>query len=133
VRYLVLISFMVLAAWMDVDGWARWDLGLKSAWGGEPLRLGSCGVIVDRGGNEATFQVTEFVPGRRYAFETGLSGARLRVRRLIVGTDPTTFRHEASFHGVGAPLWAWQFGGGLRQALPPTMAKLAATAEAGAP
>lgn len=121
------------AAWMDVSRWKEWDQGLREAQASQPLALGVTGTIIDRSGNRAAIRVTEYVEGERYAFETSLPASKLRVRRIIVGREPTRFRHEVSFHGLAAPLWSAQLGGGFRRALPPTMARLAEVAEARRP
>lgn len=119
----------IWALWMDVGGWGDWDLGLQRAVAAGPLSLGAKGMIIDLAGRKAAFQVSEFVPGVRYAFDTRLPGARLRVRRLLIGQHPTQFRHEVSLHGPAARLWAGLLGPNFRTALPPTMARLAAKAE----
>lgn len=120
----------VWAVWMDVPGWGRWDLGLKSARSDAPLAKGVSGSIVPRSGSTANFVVRDFVAGKSYTFETSLPLAKLSVRRSIVATSPTRFRHEVRFSGWLAGFWAWQLGPSFREALPPTMRKLAVIAEA---
>ncbi|MBY0391783.1 MAG: SRPBCC family protein [Novosphingobium sp.] len=119
--------------WMDVANWRTWDQGLQNAAADKPLALGVRGKIVDRSGRVSNFTVTEFVPGKSYAFATGLPGARLVVRRVIL-TDGamTRFRHEVHFEGLLAGIFASKFGPDFRAKLPPTMQALAARAERGA-
>lgn len=97
-----------------------------------PLALGTTGTIIDRSGKRAVSRVTEYVEGERCACETSLPAGKLRVRQIIVGGEPTRFRHEVSFHGFAAPLWSARLGG-FRSALPPTVARLAQVAEARQP
>lgn len=121
----------VWAVWMNVPGWGRWDAGLKSASSPAPLALGVTGRIVPHNGPASRFVVSQFSVGKSHAFETALPLARLTVRRTIIGTDPTVIRHDVSFSGLLAGFWAARFGPSFRQALPPTMARLVALAEAG--
>jgi hypothetical protein len=114
--------------WMDVPGWKNWDKGLKDANVSAPLALGVRGQIIPLSGPAANFHVSAYEEGISYAFATALPLARLIVRRTIVGTNPTRFTHEVSFEGLLAGFWAGRFGPGFRQALPPTMAALAALA-----
>lgn len=115
--------------WMDVAGWKNWDLGLEDARSG-PLGLHVEGTVVPRSGPEAKFVVTEFDETKHtYAFQNNLPGGRLTVRRTVVSTSPTVIEHEVEFSGLTGWLFAQLLGGGFRQALPPTMHKLAAIAE----
>ena len=116
--------------WTDVTTWKDWDRGLKDAEMTGPMKLGATGRIIPLSGPASTFQITEFVDGEHYAFETRMPLARLTVRRTLISRDPVTFRHDVSFDGLGAGFWAGRFGPGFRAALPPTMAALSAQAEA---
>jgi hypothetical protein len=123
----------IWALWTDVSTWRRWDRGLKDAELGEPMRLGSKGKIIPTSGPSASFKVTEFDPQRSYTFVTNLPLAKLTVRRTIVATSPTRFRHDVSFSGALAGTFARRFGPEFRAALPPTMKAIATLAENGAP
>lgn len=117
--------------WMDVPGWGRWDRGLKSATSSGPIKAGATGKIVPLSGPSSNFKVTDFAPGTAYAFATSLPLATLTVRRTIAATTPRTIiRHDVQFSGPAAGFWAARFGPGFRAALPPTMQRLAALAEA---
>ncbi len=122
----------VWTLWTDVSTWKKWDKGLKDAELAGPMQLGSNGKIIPLSGPSASFQVTEFNPRRSYTFVTNLPLAKLTIRRTIVGTSPTRFRHEVSFSGMSAGMFAKRLGPGFRAALPPTMREIAALAEAGA-
>ena len=123
----------VWSLWTDVSTWKIWDKGLKDAELGEPMRRGSKGKIIPLSGPSASFTVTEFDPKISYAFVTDLPLAKLTVRRTIVGTSPTRFRHDVAFSGALAGTFAKRFGPGFRAALPPTMREIAALAESGDP
>lgn len=122
----------VWALWTDVSTWKTWDRELKDAELAGPMRLGSSGTIISLSGSSAAFEVTEFDPGSSYTFVTNLPLAKLTIRRSIVGTAPTRFRHEVSFSGAAAAMFAMALGPGFRAALPPTMREIAALAEADA-
>jgi Polyketide cyclase / dehydrase and lipid transport len=122
----------VWALWTDVSTWKTWDKGLKDAELGEPMRRGSKGKITPLSGPSASFTVTEFDPQTSYTFATNLPLAKLTVRRTIIGTSPTRFRHDVSFSGPMGGVFAKRFGPGFRKALPPTMREIAALAESGA-
>lgn len=123
----------VWALWTDVSTWKTWDKGLKDAELAAPMALNSKGKVIPNSGPSASFKVTEFEPNRSYTFVTNLPLAKLTVRRTIVGTSPTRFRHDVSFSGVLAGTFAKRFGPGFREALPPTMRGIATLAESGAP
>lgn len=126
----------VWTLWTDVSTWKMWDQGLKDAELSEPMRLGSKGKIIPLSGPSASFVVTEFNPKASYTFVTTLPFAKLTVQRTIIGTSPTRFRHDVSFSGPMAAVFAKRFGPGFRVALPPTMraiATLAESADPGAP
>ena len=116
--------------WTDVTTWKEWDRGLKDAQLTGPMELGATGRILPLSGPASTFEITEFVDGESYAFQTRMPLARLIVRRSLISQDPVTFRHDVSFEGLGAGFWAGRFGPGFRAALPPTMKALSAYAEA---
>jgi Polyketide cyclase / dehydrase and lipid transport len=121
----------VWALWTDVSTWKTWDKGLKDAELAAPMRLGSKGKIIPLSGPSTSFKVTEFNSGQSYTFVTNLPMAKLTVRRTIVGTSPTRFRHDVSFSGLMAGTFAKRFGPGFRKALPPTMREIAMLAESG--
>ena len=123
----------IWALWTDVSTWKAWDKGLKDAELAEPMRLGATGKIIPLSGYPTSFEVTEFNPGRSYAFVTDLPMAKLTVRRTIIGTSPTRFRHDVSFSGPMAETFAKRFGPGFRKALPPTMREIGALAESAPP
>lgn len=118
----------IWALWMDVPGWKHWDQGLADASAELPLSLGSRGIIKPKSGPDSPFEITEFVEGKSYAFQTKLPAAKLQVRRFIVSEQPTIFRHEVSFLGPLAWLWGAVLGRVFRTALPPTMDALEALA-----
>ncbi len=120
----------IWALWSDAESWARWDRGLKGATLEGPMQVGATGQITPLSGPPVGFKVLEYAPPSHYAFATELPLARLIVRRSIVGFDPTRIRHDVSFEGPLAPLWAAQFGPQFRAALPPTMDALVREAEA---
>ncbi len=120
----------VWALWTDVSTWKDWDKGLKDAHMEGFMALGAKGKIVPLSGSAADFEVTEFVEGESYSFETRLPGARLKVRRSFVSRDPIVFRHDVSFSGPMAGVLAGQLGPAFRAQLPPTMETLAALANA---
>ena len=119
----------VWALWTKVSSWKDWDLGLKDAELDGPMRLGAVGRIIPQSGPPAKFTVTEFEEQVSYAFATTLPLAKLVVRRSFPPSEGTAFRHEVSFTGFLARLWAGQLGPGFRKALPPTMERLARQAE----
>lgn len=121
----------VWTLWTDVSTWKTWDKGLKDAELNQPMRHGSKGKIIPLAGPPASFTVTQFDPNTSYTFVTDLPRAKLTVRRTIIGTLPTRFRHEVSFSGAMAAAFAQQLGPGFRKALPPTMREVAAIAERG--
>lgn len=120
----------IWALWTDVSTWKAWDKGLKDAVMKGPMQLGANGTIVSLSGPNPGFKVTEYNDGVSYAFVTNLPLAKLTVRRTLLGTQPTTFRHDVSFSGLFGGVWASRFGPTFRAALPPTMEALAALAEA---
>ena len=122
----------VWALWTDVSTWKSWDRGLKDAELSAPMRRGAKGRIFPLAGPPASFTVTRFDPKRSYTFVTDLPQAKLTVRRAITGTSPTRFRHDVSFSGSMAEMFAKQLGPGFRKALPPTMRIIAALAEGSA-
>jgi hypothetical protein len=115
--------------WMDVPNWKLWDKGLQDATSTNPLMLGSNGHILAQTGSRVPFLVTEFQDQTSYTFETALPLAKLYVRRSIISTGPTLFRHEVWFDGPMAFAWGFALGRGFRTALPLTMAALVAIAE----
>jgi len=119
----------IWALWTDVSTWKDWDKGLEDAELDGPFVLGAVGKIVPLSGPSARFDITEFNDGTSYAFETRLPFARLEVRRAVVGTNPTVFRHDVSFRGVLSGFWADRFGPGFRRALPLSMDAIAEIAE----
>ena len=119
----------VWALWTDVSTWKAWDKGLRDAELAGPMQRGSKGKIISSSGSTAVFEVTEFDPKRFYTFVTALPLAKLTIRRTIVGASPTRFRHEVSFSGASAVVFANTLGPGFRKALPPTMREIAAIAE----
>lgn len=121
----------IWSLWTDVSTWKMWDQGLKDAELAEPMHLGSKGKIIPLSGPSASFTVTEFDPKTSYTFVTNLPLAKLTIKRTIIGTSPTRFRHEVSFSGVMAGTFAKRFGPGFRASLPPTMREIAALAERG--
>ncbi len=118
--------------WTDVSTWQQWDQGLRDAELSEPMRNGAKGKIIPLSGPSASFTVTAFDPQQSYTFVTNLPLAKLTVRRTIVGTSPTRFRHDVSFSGPMGGIFANRFGPRFRAALPPTMRAIAALAESGA-
>lgn len=118
-------SVSIWRLWINVAGWKHWDEGLADAKAERALALGATGWIFPKTGAKAAFEVTEFVEGQSYAFQTKLLLARLNVRRILISQKPTGFRHEISFTGPMAFFWATLLGPGFRKALPPTMATLA--------
>lgn len=116
--------------WTDVTTWKHWDQGLADAIIDGPFVEGAQGTIVPNTGRHATFTIVEFDPGRSYAFETKLPGARLRIRRDFVDGPDTTFRHVVSFEGPLAGIWSALLGRGFRRQLPGSMRLLAEQAEA---
>lgn len=121
----------IWALWTDVTTWKQWDKGLKDATADRPFALGVRGKITPLSGPSSSFEITEFESQRSYTFVTGLPLAKLTVRRVIIGTKPTRFRHEVSFSGALGGTWAKRFGPSFRAALPPTMRTLAKLAEGG--
>ncbi len=125
----------IWALWTDPASWATWDRGLTSARAEETLALGTVGTIVDLGGRESRFTVTEYEELSSYAFETRLPLARLVVRRSFIdgvsndADEPTLIRHDVSFSGILGRFWARRFGPGFRTLLPPTMYALITEAE----
>lgn len=119
----------VWVLWTDVATWKMWDKGLKDAVLSEPMQRGSKGKIIPLSGPSASFTVTDFDPKISYTFVTNLPLAKLTIRRSIVGTSPTRFRHEVSFSGAMAGTFAKRLGPGFRAALPPAMREIAALAE----
>ena len=115
--------------WTDVSTWKDWDKGLKDAELSTPFAKGARGKIVPLSGAPARFDVTELDEGRSCTFETHLPWSRLEVRRSFVSRNPVVFRHDVSFKGALAALWANFLGGNFRKALPPTMEALAERAE----
>jgi Polyketide cyclase / dehydrase and lipid transport len=119
----------IWALWMDVSRWEEWDLGLSAAELNGPMALGTIGTIIDLGGRRSKFRISEMSEGQSYTFVTKLPFGYLNVKRLIVRTDPCTFRHDVSFTGPGGWLLSHLLGPTFRKQLPPTMDKLAALAE----
>jgi hypothetical protein len=119
--------------WVDVARWKLWDAGLADAIATEPLALGVRGTIVPHTGANAKFEVTRFEHARSYAFETTLIAAKLRVERTLVSARPTVFRHDVTFFGPLASVWAFLLGRGFRKALPSTMNAIAQLAEQESP
>lgn len=113
---------------MDVSSWKHWDGGLADA-EGSVSDLGATGVVIDRSRRRSPFEVTEYEEGQVHAFSTKLPGGALVVRRSIIGTGPTCFRHEVRFIGIGGLLFSQLLGRGFRRALPPTMKAVAQQAE----
>jgi uncharacterized protein YndB with AHSA1/START domain len=119
----------IWSAWTTPASWGDWDLGLTSASLDGDFVVGAKGEIQPRSGSKATFTVVAVEPGKSCTFETQLPMARLVVTRTIVSEMPTVFRHDVSFTGPLAGIWAGQLGPDFRTALPPTMEKLKALAE----
>ena len=119
----------VWTLWTTISSWKDWDLGLKDAELDGALRLGAVGHITPQSGPPAKFRVIEFEERVSYAFATTLPLAKLVVRRSFLPSEGTVFRHDVSFTGLLAGLWAGQLGPGFRKALPPTMERLARQAE----
>ncbi len=117
--------------WTDVEGWNRWDRGLKAATIREKFSEGASGVITPLSGPKAKFVVTDVAEGRSYTFETNLPLGKLVVQRSIISIeeDTTTFRHDVGFRGALGWFWALSYGSGFMKALPPTMHELARIAE----
>jgi hypothetical protein len=125
----------VWAVWTDVAGWGRWDKGLKSASLDGPFVTGARGTLTPLSGPNARFVVREVRQGVSYRFTTALPLASLSVTRTIVSSGqnaPTVFRHDVRFDGLLGGFWAKRYGPGFRAALPPTMAGVAALAQANA-
>ena len=119
----------VWALWTTVSSWKDWDLGLKDAELDGALHLSAVGRIIPQSGPPAKFRVIEFEERDSYAFVTSLPLAKLVVRRSFPPSDGTLFRHDVSFTGLLAGIWAGQLGPNFRKALPPTMERLARQAE----
>ena len=119
----------IWALWTDVSSWKLWDKGLRDATADRPLASGVQGEIISLSGTSSRFSITEFSPQNSYTFVTDLPQAKLTIRRIITGANPTRFRHEVSFSGEKGASWAERFGPRFRAALPPTMEALAQLAE----
>ena len=116
--------------WTTPETWPTWEHTLKAASIEAPMAVGVRGKLTPASGPPSTFEVTEFVPGERYAFETRLPLGRLRIVRYFEPVaDPTTFTHEVSFHGLSAFIFSGRFGPVFREALPIVMSKIAEVAE----
>lgn len=114
--------------WTTPSTWGDWDRGLVSARIDGPFRAGARGEIVDRSGRTSTFVVDVVEPGVRYAYHVALPGARLVLRRTLDRDRPGQVRHDVTFRGPLAVVWALVLGRGFRRRLPPTVEALLAAA-----
>jgi len=123
----------VWEVWTDVARWAEWDTELESASvEGEGLALGANGTLRPDRGPTSSFVVSEFEPGRGYAFTTRLPLCELVVRRRLGeedGDGGIAFTHEVSFHGPLSFLFGSLLGRRFRAALPEVMENVRRTAE----
>lgn len=107
----------------------EWDRGLTSARLEGPFVVGARGEIVDRSGRTSTFVVVEVEQGEHATYEVRLPAARLVLRRSLTGHRSRRLRHEVTFGGPLAPVWAVVLGRGFRRQLPPTLDALVTAAE----
>jgi hypothetical protein len=123
----------VWAVWTDVGGWPKWETELESASvEGGGLTLGAKGTLRPRRGPTSSFVVSEFEPGRGYAFTTRLPLCELVVRRRLSGEGGdggTAFTHEVSFGGPLSFLFGVLLGRRFRDALPNVMENVRRAAE----
>ena len=122
----------VWAVWADVERWPEWDVELRSASvEGGRLALGARGTLEPKRGPASRFVISEFEPGRGYAFATRLPLCRLVVRRrLEEGTEGgALFTHEVTFVGPLSAPFGFLLGGRFRAALPGVMENVRRTAE----
>jgi uncharacterized protein YndB with AHSA1/START domain len=68
----------VWAIYTDVERWPEWTASMKKIERLEdgPLSLGSCARVHGAGAPTSVFTVTEFTPGRSFAWETRTRGVR---------------------------------------------------------
>ena len=93
----------VWSLWTDVDTWAEWDKGLKSATLDGPMRLGANGTVVDNKGRASRFEITEIKPGKSFVFEIRLPGGRMVLTKEIAENQ---IRHQVKFLGLSRSLFA---------------------------
>lgn len=119
----------VWAIWMNVANWPSWDTPLIQASSSEPLAIGVKGKVVPKKGMTSHFKVTAFEAHTRYAFDTALPGAILRIHRFLSASgNNTTFTHEVEFLGINAWLFSRLLGPSFRKILPSVMNNIAAQA-----
>jgi hypothetical protein len=115
--------------WMNVAHWPSWDTPLISASSREPLAVGVRGKVIPRQGMTSHFKVITFEEHTRYAFDTALPGATLRIHRFLSASgNSTTFTHEVEFLGINAWLFSRLLGPGFRKILPRVMNNIEAQA-----
>jgi hypothetical protein len=122
----------VWAVWTDVVRWPEWDAELEStSIEGDRLTLGASGTLKSSRGPTSSFVVSEFEPGRGYAFATRLPLCELVVRRWLGedGDGGTAFTHEVSFVGPLSFLFDALLGRRFRAALPEVMENVRRIAE----
>lgn len=94
---------------VDVERWAEWTPSIEriEIVGSRTLGHGATAMVKQPGTSTALWQVTEFVPGERFAWETRAPGARMvgvhRVEPLEGGGTRATLGVETS--GLLAPLF----------------------------
>lgn len=115
--------------WMDARGWPAWDPELREVSADSALAVGVEGRLVPVRGRASRFRVTEMTTGQRYAFETRLPAATLRITRTVVAIpEGSRLTHDVQFSGPLGRVFAAKFGPAFRRALPVAMSQLAALA-----
>ena len=99
-RFIAAPPSVVWNVFVDLDAWPQWGPTVSAAWLDPPhtrLELGATGGVRTSLGLAAPFTVTEFEPGRHWAWKVaGIPATHHRV-------EPADGGARASF---AAPLWA---------------------------
>jgi hypothetical protein len=99
-RFIAAPASVVWNVFVDLDAWPQWGPTVGAAWLDPPhtsLELGATGGVRTSLGFAAPFTVTEFEPGRHWAWKVaGIPATHHRV-------EPADGGARASF---AAPLWA---------------------------
>ena len=114
------------ARWCDLESHPEWAPSMEYFRLHEPFGVGARGVSRPRGGDEATFVVTEVGPGAVYADTTLLDGAELTVHHEATPTaDGCVVVLRAWLQGAEAAVWAERMGDSVQRALDRDLASLA--------
>jgi uncharacterized protein YndB with AHSA1/START domain len=120
----------VFALWADPATWPRWDTMVERTTLTAPLRVGSRGKLKGASGPESNVEIVTLEPERRLVLAATGPGLRMTFERRFEAGEATRFTHAFAMTGAAAGFLTGRLGPRFQAAMPVSMQRLKALAEA---